>query len=114
MVELDSETRERMSRALEAVCRHVRPAAAYLFGSRAEGRGDAWSDYDLALFVEGAETWDLPRRARFCAVLQREAGDDIEFHLFAADRAVAPEPASFAAHVLTTGVQLPLQGQPGA
>jgi len=29
--------------------------AAYLFGSRAEGRADEWSDYDLAVFVEGAE-----------------------------------------------------------
>lgn len=103
---LDDVTKARMRVALDAVSRRVHPVAAYLFGSRAEGCADEWSDYDLAVFVEGAETWDLPQLARFCAQVQKEAGDDIELHVFSADQARAPERASFAAHIVAHGICL--------
>ena len=108
MAQLDEMTRERMSRALSALARRARPVAAYLFGSRAEGRADEWSDYDLAVFVEGVENWDLVNRALFCAAIQKEAGDDIELHIFPAAQATAPDPASFAAFIIAHGIRLPL------
>lgn len=95
--------------ALQALSRRVRPVAAYLFGSRAEGRHDEWSDYDLAVFIEGVETWDIPAQARFCAEIQQEAGDDIELRIFPADQTTAPEAAGFAAYIIAHGIRLPLQ-----
>ena len=87
MAQLDDMTKSRMSRALNAVSALARPTAAYLFGSRAEGRAGRWSDYDVAVFIDGAEKWDLLSRARFCATIQKEAGDDIELHIFPASLA---------------------------
>jgi predicted nucleotidyltransferase len=55
MAPLDDVTANRMRGALHALSVRARPVAAYLFGSRAEGHADAWSDYDLAVFIEGAE-----------------------------------------------------------
>ena len=109
MAALDPVTEGRLRAAVRAASRRGQVVAAYLFGSRAEGRGDAWSDYDLAVFVEGAEAWDLPRVARFCGGIQKEAGDDIEPHVFPASAFREPEVASFAAFILKTGVRLPLE-----
>lgn len=106
MATLDDVTKDRMRRTLAAVHRHAHPVAAYLFGSRAEGRADAWSDYDVAVFIEGAENWDMARRADFFATIQGEAGDDIEVHVFPAYQAAEPEPASFASHIIKHGVAL--------
>ena len=105
MVSLDDLTKDRMRRALQALSRRARPVAAYLFGSRA----DPWSDYDLAVFVEGAEKWDMTALACFCAAIQKEAGDDIELHIFPAAQANAPEPASFTAYIIAHGIRLPLE-----
>jgi len=97
-----------MNHALKVLSERIQPVAAYLFGSRAEGRGDMWSDYDLAVFVEGTEQWDICNLARFCAEVQKEAGDDIELHVFPASKIRSPEPASFAAHIIAYGIELPL------
>ncbi len=105
---LDDLTQQRLDDALRCISRHVRPVAAYLFGSHAEGRADHWSDYDIALFIEGAEGWDVLEMVRFCVEIQKEAGDDIEVHVFPADQAENPEPASFASHILKHGIRLPL------
>ena len=109
MAALDDLTRKRVRLAFEALSRRARPVAAYLFGSRAEGRADKWSDYDLAVFIEGSEAWDMVRLARFCASIQKEAGDDIELHVFPAAQATAPEPASFAAYIIAHGIRLSLE-----
>lgn len=109
MAPLDEMTQNRMRIALRALSRRARPVAAYLFGSRAEGRADEWSDYDLAVFIEGAEHWDLPSLARFCAEIQKEAGDDIELHIFPASQAHNPEPASFAGFIVTHGARLQIE-----
>ncbi len=105
---LDDLTRKRLEDACRALSRHVHPAAIYFFGSRAEGRSDQWSDYDLAVFIEGAERWDAFDIIRFCGDIQKEAGDDIEVHIFSAAQAENPEPASFASHILTYGIRLSL------
>ena len=55
MASLDQLTEDRMRLALLALLRHAHPVAAFLFGSHAEGRANVWSDYDLAVFIEGAE-----------------------------------------------------------
>lgn len=109
MASLDNLTKNRMRRALQSLSRRARPIRAYLFGSRAEGRSDKWSDYDLAVFIEGAEKWDMPSLARFCAAIQKEAGDDIELHIFPATQANLPEPASFAAYIMNHGIRLDLE-----
>lgn len=105
---LDDLTQQRLNDALRCISRHVQPVAAYLFGSRAEGRADRWSDYDIAVFVEGAETWDMFKILRLCREVQKEAGYDIEVHVFAATQAEHPEPAGFASHILAHGIRLPL------
>jgi len=108
MVSLDNLTKNRMRLALQALSLRTRPVSAYLFGSRVEGHSDKWSDYDLAVFIEGEEKWDMPSLARFCAAIQKEAGDDIELHIFPATQAKLPEPASFAAYIINHGVRLDL------
>jgi len=105
---LDNMTQKRLRDVLCSITKGVYPVAVYLFGSRAEGRADQWSDYDLAVFIEGAETWDVFDVVRFCGDIQKEAGDDIELHLFAAKQVEDPEPASFASYILTHGIRLPL------
>ncbi len=110
MADLDDVTKTHLQNALRAVSRRGRLVAACLFGSRAEGRADQWSDYDLAVFIEGAEAWDMTQRARFCAEIQKEAGDDIELHIFPASQAISPQSASFAAYILAHGICLPLEG----
>jgi len=97
---------------MKAVCHRSRPVSAYLFGSRVEGGADKWSDYDLAVFIEGAEKWDITKLARFCSEIQKEAGDDIELHIFPASKSQKPEPASFAAHIISHGISLPLEELP--
>jgi len=109
MAQLDDMTKNRMRRALGALALRSHPVAAYLFGSRAEGRAHEWSDYDLAVFIEGAENWDLTGLALFCAAIQEEAGDDIELHVFPASQALAPDPASFAAYIMAHGIRLSLE-----
>ncbi len=109
MASLDILTKNRMRFALQSISRRVHPVAAYLFGSRAEGRANSWSDYDLAVFIEGTESLDMPALARLCAAIQKEAGDDIELHFFPATQAETPEPDGFAAYVINHGIRLPLE-----
>jgi predicted nucleotidyltransferase len=80
--------------------------AAYVFGSHAEGSADQWSDIDVAAFMEGVESWDLRRHARAMSHAQKEAGIDVEAHLFPASALDDPEPASFAAYVQRHGVRV--------
>lgn len=111
MAALDAVTAHRAGIALDAISRRVQLSAAYLFGSRAEGRADEWSDFDLAIFIDGVDQWDLWQRARFCAAIQSEAGDDIELHLFPAEAVRSPEPASFARWIMDHGIRLPVEGR---
>lgn len=103
MALVDTVIEDRARRALEVLARRSRIVAAYLFGSQVEGTADRWSDIDLAVFVEGLDTWDLSARARAAAQVQREAGDDVEVHFFPAEALVRRDPAGFAAWVLANG-----------
>ncbi len=81
--------------------------SAYVFGSHAEGTPHQWSDIDVALFLDGVETWDMGKRARAMYQAQKAIGLDIEAHLFSSAQLERPQPASFAHYVLTKGVRLP-------
>jgi len=106
MAVLDDELRQRALDAVNILKRMAAVRAAYVFGSRVEGHPHRFSDIDVALFVEGVENWDIRRRARAMAQVQKEAGLDVEAHLFPASALDRREPGSFAAWVLTHGVEV--------
>jgi hypothetical protein len=80
--------------------------AGFLFGSHVDSMPDAYSDVDLAVFVESLESWDIFERADMTALVQREVGDDMELHYFPAHTLESCDPASFAAYVLRHGVPI--------
>jgi len=108
MALLDAEVRQRALDAVRILKGMAAVRAAYVFGSRVEGRAHRFSDIDVALFVEGVENWDIRRRAQAMAQVQKEAGLDVEAHLFPASALDHREPGSFAAWVLTHGVEVGL------
>jgi predicted nucleotidyltransferase len=79
---LDDKIKQRALDAIRVLNQLARVRAAYVFGSHVEGNADKWSDIDIAAFMEGIESWDIRRRARAMGVVQKEAGLDIEAHLF--------------------------------
>lgn len=108
MDQLNEMIQKKVRRALVAVSNLTLVVKAYLFGSQADGTADQWSDIDLAVFVDGAESWDIHKRARLVARIQKEAGDDIEVHFIPAKALQENDKAGFAAWILTHGVELPV------
>lgn len=108
MAGFDAVTEQRAMAARDVVARFANVAGVFLFGSRVSGTGDRWSDIDVALFVEGVEDWDLHRRARLAAQVQKEAGDEVEPHFFPASALAGSDPAGFAAWVVRHGVEIRL------
>ena len=106
MAVIDDLIFRRARAALEVIARKARVRAAFLFGSHVEGKADEFSDIDIAAFVEGAGRWDLTGRVRAGVEAQREIGDDIELHFFAAELLHDAPKASFAAYVQSHGVQI--------
>lgn len=106
MARIDTMIEKRARQALDILARNMSIVAAFLFGSYANGTADEWSDIDIAVFAEGVEEWDIRKRARAIAALQKEAGDDIELHFFPAASLKRFDPASFAAWVLANGIEL--------
>ena len=97
--------------ALRVLALHMKVSAGYIFGSHVDGTPDAYSDIDLAVFVEGLEAWDIFQRSDLTALVQGEVGDDIELHYFPAQALESSDPASFAAYVLHHRV--PVEGTHG-
>ncbi len=108
MARLDFVIDQKTKVAVAAVSRFGRVVRAYLFGSQVEGTADQWSDIDLAVFVEGVESWDMHDRARIAAQVQNAAGDEVEIHFLPAKALKECDAASFAAWVLTHGVEVPI------
>ena len=106
MASLDAVIEERVKKALEILSRHARISAAYVFGSRVEGRVHEFSDIDIGVFIEDLEEWDLRRKARTAALVQKEAGDDIELHFLPAQTLSHAEPASLAAFIIRHGIPI--------
>ena len=106
MAVLDAVIERRAREAVRVLSRQADIRAAYVFGSRVSGGAHPLSDIDIAAFVEGLEQWDLRRRARAAARVQKEAGDDVEVHFFRAEDLTDPPAASFAGYVLRHGVRI--------
>ncbi len=106
MAVVDSLIQERALHAIGILARHARVRAVYVFGSHVEGNADRFSDIDIAAFIENLEAWDLRRRVQAMATVQKEAGDDVELHLFPAASLNQPLPASFVSYILNHGVPL--------
>ncbi len=96
--------RRRALAATETLERLGPVRAACVFGSHAEGDAHAWSDIDVAAFMEGIESWDIRLRARAMTCVQLEAGFDVEAHLFPDSALRAPQTGSFAEYILKHGV----------
>ena len=110
MAVVDAAIADRATDAVRVIARWGRVRAAYLFGSQLQGNADQWSDIDIAVFVEGAEQWDFHRLSRACAAAQRQAGLDIEMHVFPESSYENPTRASFAQYILSHGVPLDIGG----
>jgi predicted nucleotidyltransferase len=106
MAEVDALIEEKARRAVRALGRSGRVRAAYLFGSQVQTTADRDSDIDVAVFIDGAETWDFWRLARECEAARRHAGIDVELHVFPASSYDRPPRASFAQYILQHGLPL--------
>ena len=126
MVTINNSIEQRVRKAVRILDNQQAVVAVYIFGSHvngkplgtparnathppatlARGKPDKWSDIDVAVFVEGAEKMGLHRRAQLSAMIQKEAGDDLELHFFTRDMFDHPAPASFARFVMTNGIHL--------
>lgn len=106
MAGIDAVVLERARRAVLVVAGETPVVESYLFGSHVAGENDAWSDIDIAVFLEDAEAWDIARRAELSARVQRLTGDDIEVHVLLAVAEDSEDPSSFASHVRRVGVRL--------
>jgi predicted nucleotidyltransferase len=100
---LDAKVTSRALAAAKTLARLGVVRAAYVFGSQVEGKADAWSDIDMAAFMEGIEDWDIRKRAKAMALVMEEAGSDVEAHLFPASALENPQPGGFAEYVLRHG-----------
>jgi predicted nucleotidyltransferase len=109
MAGIDEVVLERARRALLVLAGETPVVESYLFGSHLSEEADAWSDIDIAVFLEDAEAWDIERRAVLSARVQRLAGDDIEIHVFPAGSDESGDPSSFANHVRRVGVRLEMR-----
>jgi predicted nucleotidyltransferase len=106
MVAVNADVKRRALAAAAALGRAAPLRAAYLFGSHAEGRAHEWSDIDVAVFLDGMESWKVRDKTRLIVDVQMELGFDIEPHLFPASALTHPEPGSFAQYVLEHGVRV--------
>ena len=106
MAGIDPSVIKKAEAALEVLSRITKVDSAYVFGSQVEGRADEWSDVDLAVFIEGLDSWSLRDRVGAAVEVQKTVGDDVEVHFFPSLAARVPAPASFADWILAHGVEL--------
>ena len=100
---LDAKIADRAMAAAKTLARLGAVHALYVFGSHVEGHADAWSDIDVAAFMEGVENWDIRKRAEAMALVMREAGSDVEAHLFPVSALTNPARGGFAEYILRHG-----------
>jgi predicted nucleotidyltransferase len=106
MAGIDADIEKRVRLAVEILRQKLKIVAVYLFGSHVDGTPDKWSDIDIAVFAEGVDKWDLPKRVSAIADVQEKAGDDVEIHLFSSKSLTGSDAASFAAWVISHGIEL--------
>lgn len=94
-----------IGRALRLLRREISIESAVLFGSRATGLANRWSDFDLAVFSPTVEGWTVEDKVRLIS-LAKKASPLIELHLFS-DRALREaRPTNFYGHILSTGIKV--------
>lgn len=106
---VDRAIEDRAAAAVKILSRQGVVRAAYIFGSQAEGTADAWSDIDVAAFIEGLEGWDIRKRAQVMALVMEEAGSNVEAHLFPASVLDDPPRGGFAEYILQHGIPVRLR-----
>jgi predicted nucleotidyltransferase len=103
---VDATVESRALAAVEVLSRLGEVRAAYLFGSHVEGTPDEWSDIDVAVFMDGVESWSLHERAKAMALVMQEVGSDVEAHLFPASSLDDPPRGGFAQYILRHGIRI--------
>lgn len=106
MALIDHEIMRKAEEAARYVGQTTPVYAAYLFGSHVEGTPHQWSDIDVALFLEGAENWDMQQKAEIMYSVQANVSLELEVHLFSAKAFKKPEPGSFVQFILKHGIPL--------
>jgi len=106
MAALSEPVLNRVRRIRAPMSRFGTVLGTYVFGSFASGQPGADSDLDVAVFVEGVESWGPRRRAAAIAEVQRVVGDDVELHLLPGLSLKSPPRASLALHVLKQGISV--------
>ena len=97
------ELEEILRRTVEEARERLPLAAAYLFGSYANGDPHEWSDIDVALFSPAAEELTLEDKVRHLARIRLAIDAEVELHLYSDRRLTASKPASMSAYILATG-----------
>jgi len=97
------ELEEILRRTVEETRRRLPLAAAYLFGSYAEGKAHDDSDIDIALFSAAADEMTLPQRIDTLVDIDMAVDAEVELHLYSDKRLTAPKPASMSAYILASG-----------
>jgi predicted nucleotidyltransferase len=106
MAVLDADVKRRALAARDTLARLGTVRAVYVFGSNVDGSADAWSDIDVAAFMEDIDDWGIHRRARAMTQVQREVGLEVEAHLFPDAVRRHPQRGSFSEYVLKHGVRV--------
>ena len=109
MVALHPVIADRARQVIAVLSRRATVRGVYVFGSQVSGTAHEWSDIDVAAFVDGVETWTLEGRVQAIVEVQREAGDDLDVHLFPGTFVDAAPRGSFAEFVLQEGVAVESQ-----
>ena len=98
---------ERISRqALDMLDAELPIAAAFLFGSYAEGRAREDSDIDLAVFTDRHARLKMPEKSQLQLRVQRHCALDLELHFYPADALDAARPTNFCGYLLEHGKRL--------
>jgi predicted nucleotidyltransferase len=106
MATINASIEEQALKGIAVAATEINVVAAYLFGSQIDGSAHRWSDIDLAVFSDDIDDWDMHDHARLFARVMKEAGTDVELHLFSAVHLQQPDPASFARWIIDHGVRI--------
>ncbi len=97
------ELEEILLRTVEEARRRLPLAAAYLFGSYAEGNAHDDSDIDIALFSPAADEMTLPERIDTLVDIDVAIDAEVELHLYSDRCLEKARPSNIYGHILTTG-----------
>lgn len=106
MVRSSAEIDQISRRALAELEREMPIAAAFLFGSYAEGRAHEGSDIDLAVFTPERGRLKMAEKSRLQLQLQRKCAIDLELHLYPDDALHRARSTNFYGYLLEKGKRL--------